>query len=554
MPSEDGSEDPLDALSHEQKAALAGFIEENTNEDGEVELHSNPTFSRRDVMKVGGGVGLGALLGGGSLAATQSSSADPSTSDSDGNVGTPSDPVDAWIEGLGGPSGGPVDVDTGLVPTADATHDLGSSSNSWNNAHVSSLSAAESNKTYHVPDGVSDLGARLNQYDSEVPEGSIIHIPRGDWDWSTTFTPSKNLILVGDHILADTLNLGTVAQRQSDVKLIEPDDGVGIAIDAIEFRDMVSGSTTGVELHGTSWLRDVTFHSFGDALYLHSNASASNLNETVIERLRLVGLRGDGVKIENTGGAVDVNALDIHIRAATGVDGAVVNQLDGWGIKVHANLVESIGPSDSGTVFDINGTNSEWEIVYAENTGTLFEFSNDYNHATFSQTVGVDARTNGGGDNIIHAKGSSDEFYQTTLGRLSFASPIESTRVDWTFDSPENTRELTRLVYPDASRNPSERGTYTSGVGTSATAIHDTDKTVGVVYVLGRSGGDYFADEVVYESADGSENDRELITRGTPAGRTYSVDASNDDLTLTLDSGSCDVIAKSAIEGLPGTP
>lgn len=92
-------------------------------------------FSRRDLMKAGGGVGLGALLGGGSYAATQTGAADPSTSDSDGNVGTESDPVDAWIEGLGGPSGDPIDVDTGLVPTADASYDLGSSSNAWNIAY-----------------------------------------------------------------------------------------------------------------------------------------------------------------------------------------------------------------------------------------------------------------------------------------------------------------------------------------------------------------------------------------------------------------------------------
>lgn len=421
-----------------------------------------------------------------------------------------------------------------------------------------SVSTSEINKTYIIDDNVSDLGDELNQYDSNVPEGSVIHIPRGDWDWSTTFTPSKNLVLRGDHILADNLNLGTVAQRQADVKLIEPDDGVGIAIDAIEFRDMVSGSSTGIELHGTSWLRDVTLHSFGDpALYLHSNSSSSNLNQTLAERLRLVSLRGDGVRIENTGGPVDVNALNIDIRAATNIDGRVVDQIDGWGSKFHCTLAESIGASNSGTVYNIEGTHSEWSITYAENTGTLFEFGGgggEYNYATFSQTVGADARTNNSGDNVIHAMGSADPLFDKTSGRLEIASPLDASRYDWVPDSPETTQELHRIVHPDANENPVERSTYTSDVGTSATAIHDTLKPIGVVYVMGRTGGNYSLDEVSYDRNDEAQNNRELITRGTPPSRTYSVDGTNDNLELAVSSGSVDTIVKSALEGLPGSP
>lgn len=57
-------------------------------------------LSRRDLMKASGGVGLGALLGGGSIAATQTGAADPSTSDSDGNVGLPGDRVDVFSDGI----------------------------------------------------------------------------------------------------------------------------------------------------------------------------------------------------------------------------------------------------------------------------------------------------------------------------------------------------------------------------------------------------------------------------------------------------------------------
>lgn len=57
-------------------------------------------LSRRDLMKASGGVGLGAILGGGSIAATQGAGAQPSTSDSDGNVGIPSDRVDVFSDGI----------------------------------------------------------------------------------------------------------------------------------------------------------------------------------------------------------------------------------------------------------------------------------------------------------------------------------------------------------------------------------------------------------------------------------------------------------------------
>jgi hypothetical protein len=56
--------------------------------------------SRRELLEGGGALGLGALLGGGgALAATGTAAADASTSDSDGNVGTPGDRVDVFGDG-----------------------------------------------------------------------------------------------------------------------------------------------------------------------------------------------------------------------------------------------------------------------------------------------------------------------------------------------------------------------------------------------------------------------------------------------------------------------
>lgn len=71
------------------------------------------SISRRDALTGAGALGLGALLGGGSaMAATGTAGAAPSTSDSDGDVGLPSDRVDVFADG----------VDSNSVETGEITN------------------------------------------------------------------------------------------------------------------------------------------------------------------------------------------------------------------------------------------------------------------------------------------------------------------------------------------------------------------------------------------------------------------------------------------------
>lgn len=71
-------------------------------EDVAKRIHQNARgVSRRELLGGAGALGLGAAMGGsGAMAATGKASADASTSDSDGNVGLPSDPVDVFAEGI----------------------------------------------------------------------------------------------------------------------------------------------------------------------------------------------------------------------------------------------------------------------------------------------------------------------------------------------------------------------------------------------------------------------------------------------------------------------
>lgn len=84
----------LDALYNE--AAKEG---ESPTETAQRVSKNLRGVSRRELLGGAGAVGLGGLLGAGSMGATGTASADASTSDSDGNVGTPGDPVDGFFDG-----------------------------------------------------------------------------------------------------------------------------------------------------------------------------------------------------------------------------------------------------------------------------------------------------------------------------------------------------------------------------------------------------------------------------------------------------------------------
>lgn len=85
------NENPLDDLSSEEQQALKQLAEKRADE----------SVGRRDALKAGGALGLGALLGGGGAAtAIDSADAQASSSDGDGDLGTSQDPVDVFADGV----------------------------------------------------------------------------------------------------------------------------------------------------------------------------------------------------------------------------------------------------------------------------------------------------------------------------------------------------------------------------------------------------------------------------------------------------------------------
>jgi len=120
-------------------------------------------------------------------------------------------------------------------------------------------------------------------------------------------------------------------------------------------------------------------------------------------------------------------------------------------------------------------------------------------------------------------------------------------------DNEGTTNSIIALPYGLPFNDIESRSQYTEGVGTSAKTIHSGDDvSIGVLYVMGREGGDYFVDEVAFETKDGTATQTEKVTRFNPAAREYTV--SNNNLQLAMSSDTYDVVTLSVVEGLPDNP
>lgn len=93
--------DPHERLADMDPGKLETLVEHADTLEELAEAREDNSISRREAVKLGTAVGLGGLLGGGGTAAMiDPASADASASDSDGDVGTSSDRVDVFGDGV----------------------------------------------------------------------------------------------------------------------------------------------------------------------------------------------------------------------------------------------------------------------------------------------------------------------------------------------------------------------------------------------------------------------------------------------------------------------
>jgi len=92
------------ALTPQEQAKLKAFAQGLPDEPGEIDVDAiaqETGTSRRQVLQIIAAVGVGSIAGGVSVSQLVSEAqAQASTSDSDGNVGTPSDRVDVFADGV----------------------------------------------------------------------------------------------------------------------------------------------------------------------------------------------------------------------------------------------------------------------------------------------------------------------------------------------------------------------------------------------------------------------------------------------------------------------
>jgi len=165
------------ALTPQEQAKLKAFAQGLPDNPGEIDVDAiaqETGTSRRQVLQIIAAVGVGSIAGGVSVSQLISEAqAQASTSDSDGNVGTPADRVDLFADGI--------DANGAEFNSNDIT---GVSSLSTEEANVTNetfISATRSSSANNV-----SAGTRTNIVDTQNIDN------RGEFNSNQQFTPDKS--------------------------------------------------------------------------------------------------------------------------------------------------------------------------------------------------------------------------------------------------------------------------------------------------------------------------------------------------------------------------
>jgi len=160
------TEDP--SLTPQEQAKLKAFAQGLPDEPGEIDVDAiaqETGTSRRQVLQIIAAVGVGSIAGGVSVSQLVSEAqAQASTSDSDGNVGTPADRVDVFADGV---DASVIDTEVGRI-TSDSTEVINVPSG------VATLSEAMNNATEFI-DAKNNVGVVVNiESGHEVTSTSLV--------------------------------------------------------------------------------------------------------------------------------------------------------------------------------------------------------------------------------------------------------------------------------------------------------------------------------------------------------------------------------------------
>jgi hypothetical protein len=472
-------DDPLEELSRDEKQALVNLVKNDNGFD----------LSRRDVLALAGGASLGAVLGGTGYSAMGSAKADASTSDSDGNVGLPNDPVDAWIEGLAGPTGSPIDLASDIVPDTDASYDLGSSSNQFANAYMRNAEVESLNKEVYMDPAESDFGSALADAESRVSDHGVIYVPPVEYAQGSGHTLSKSVGIIGlgqQTSGVDSDRLYPLIMASSDTPMIEGANQKSLYIDglAIDYTNVSSPTARAIVAHGRAQILNCYGFDLGnDFIYLHQEGSNDNLNVSHIWNVSARSVQGDVVFAENTSGeANNINSIRVFVNNAF--------NHSGWGINTGGSvangsvfLVNNSEGSNGGGGIRMNSQRCVGRVMRNEGNGPVYEFNNARNYGDVLYNLGDSPVWN---DNLnIYHEITTRRTTSTGLNKqiVGSGSPLE--------------------VFVDGDLSGDYLKVTDNGAAASAVSavieIHDQNRTNSGYLYLDTNG------DIIAEDADGNE-------------------------------------------------
>jgi hypothetical protein len=230
------------ALTPQEQAKLKAFAQGLPDNPGDIDVDAiaqQTGTSRRQVLQIIAAVGVGSIAGGVSVSQLVSKAqAQASTSDSDGNVGTPSDRVDVFADGVDASV-----IDTEKIGTsqryasafdgADPDARLDNALSAASNGDIIYLEAGDytSNRT------ISTKCAIIGPQGFEIPPGGASFNISGDWTFGAEGALERVVL---------SSNTITFTEPYSYLDTARSASGGSIVVDADHCRvlNMAEGSVT----------------------------------------------------------------------------------------------------------------------------------------------------------------------------------------------------------------------------------------------------------------------------------------------------------------------
>lgn len=450
--------------------------------------------SRREFMKAAGGLGAGALIGGGAAnAVTGSAKADPSTSDGDGNIGLPDDRVDVFAEGIDSNS-----LDTGRMLTGDSL----ASAQSDVAVYLDGSEAVAVQPSGEIARSTSH-GTVIQQALNALSRDDVCQIAPGSYG-SSDVDPIETPTVQDLDVLAD----GAVIDSTFRVR----DHGCGVRGLKV---DGAAGNGFEFQRGQSGYFENLKAENCGNHGFLVGGKQDWQVAYSVWMNCHADANSGDGVVVDgsNTNNWVNANLFNFKSRGNTG--NGIVHKGAAHYNTYSAPQVESNG-DPQGSALKILDSNEN--LILGPHVVTPGTWSLE-GAGTAARNMAIGGRT---------PQGVTGMFDQT---QGQFRPDVMA---EWLHVADGSTAKITQAQ--GASGGSQRRTQGTTSVGTAATPIYSLvgGQAGSLIVVQGydpSSTSDRFCD-VIHRVATATPTTISSQEQGTPASRSYSYNSGNIELAM----------------------